>query len=227
MSLKNPKVIESKGSDSEVSSTIDLGLAEIGGQRAAKAKARRNAGAFAVEEILDSVTSQKSPVLGESWPALKKGNYKNFKKAEVGNTRANMELTGAMLDALDWKPTPEGIKVGIFDNDQAPKADGHNRMSGRATRMPKRRFLAKDGQKFDFQSDLKSLVSEALVSEKRFRKAEFDAVSSTASLFRVLRPKFPDLSEREIESAILRTPTLSVFFERFDLLRFFRGQSKS
>ena len=227
MAIKDPRVIESGGDDSEVFSSIDLGLDKIEGKGAAKTKARSNAGAFAVEQILDSVTSEKSPVLGEDWSPLKLGKYRKFKRKEVGNARANMELTGGMLDALEWKPTPEGIKVGIFDNEEAPKADGHNRMSGRKATMPKRRFLAKEGQKFGFQNDMKSIVSEAFVSAERFKKSDFVAVASRTGLFRVLKKKFPALSERQVESAALRTPRLANILEELDLVRFFRAESKS
>lgn len=224
MALKVPRVTEAKGSDSETFTTIDLGFSDISGNASAKEAAKREAGEFIIESILDAVGSQKSPVSGEEWPALKSGNYRKQKRKEVGNTRANMELTGAMLDSLEFRETTDGVQVGFFD-EQAAKADGHNKLSGRNNRTPKRRFLPRQGQKFKFRDDIKDIVIQSFAQEQEFSESDFQNVQSKTSLFNVLRKRFQGLSDREIEVVVLRTPSISNILERRGLLRFFRGAS--
>src|SRR5438270_9442375 len=129
-------VTESMGSDKRTTSTIEI---EVDAPRAVRAKIKRDIGDYLVEQVLQTVSQQESPVEGEGWPALSK-SYAKEKKAEVGNSDANMELTGRMLDSLTYRSTDNGIELGFFDS-QAAKADGHNKFSGEENNIPQRRFL--------------------------------------------------------------------------------------
>lgn len=89
-------------------------------------EAEKEIGQFLVDYILDKVGQAESPVeKGIYNPSLKK-SYKKIKSKVSGNTKANMELFGDMLDALEYTAKDGIIEVGIFDKDQAKKAYGHN-----------------------------------------------------------------------------------------------------
>lgn len=124
-----------------------------------RSQAKSEIGDFVVNEILRFVGSGKSPVAGEkaSFPKLDK-NYAEDKKG--GNTTANLDLQGDMLDALTFKNVAGGIEIGIF-GDEAPKADGHNNHSGESS-LPRRRFIPDEDQKFRgrIESGVKKIIKE-------------------------------------------------------------------
>ena len=89
-------------------------------------EAANEVGQFLVDYILDKVGQAESPVKnGKYNPTLTK-KYKKIKGDISGNSKANMELFGDMLDALEYTAKDGIIEVGIFDSDQAKKAYGHN-----------------------------------------------------------------------------------------------------
>jgi hypothetical protein len=89
-------------------------------------EAANEVGQFLVDYILDKVGQAESPVeKGIYNPDLTK-KYKKIKGNISGNLKANMELFGDMLDALEYTAKDGIIEVGIFDKDQAKKAYGHN-----------------------------------------------------------------------------------------------------
>ena len=106
-------------------------------------------GQYLVEQILDDVSQSKSPVNGQRFVGLTK-EYKNIKKNYSSSTAPNMELTGDLLDSLIFKSKGSKIEVGIFDFDQAQKADNHNKFSGasKKTSVPKRQFIPYEDQRF-------------------------------------------------------------------------------
>ena len=66
-------------------------------------------GEFLVEKILENVSQQKSPISGQGkFKGLSK-EYKKIKLADGRGSEANLELTGAMLDALEYKTTKSGM----------------------------------------------------------------------------------------------------------------------
>lgn len=102
-------------------------------------------GDFLVNEIKRETSRGKSPVEGESFSQLSK-EYADDKKN--GNRRPNLRLDGDLMQALDFKYTEGGVKVGIFEKDQEGKADGHNNFSG-SSKLPTRRFIPDDSQIFN------------------------------------------------------------------------------
>ena len=89
-------------------------------------EAEKEVGEFLINYILDKVGQAESPVeKGVYNPSLTKA-YKKEKGDISGNSTANMELFGDMLDALEYKAKDGIVEVGIFDSDQAKKAYGHN-----------------------------------------------------------------------------------------------------
>ena len=213
------KAISHRGSDSQTSSKIDLNLKEeISSQ--VKRKIQNNVGEFLVESILDSVANESSPVSGEAWPKLKKGSYRDKKAALNGNTQANMELEGDMLNSLKFKAVDEGIEIGFFDQ-QSAKADGHNKLSGRQNRTPKRRFLPRTGQRFDAEinEEIKKIALDAIGDSARFSKATFEGVKSKAGLISTLSEVF-SVKPSEAKSIVSRNPKLQDILNGLGLLKF-------
>lgn len=100
------------------------------------------------EEVLAAVGNSRSPVAGESWKATLSPGYKKFKKKYSSVLRANMELHGDMLDAMECVVNGDGnLELRIIGKNEAAKADGHNNHSGESS-LPQRRFIPDDGQTF-------------------------------------------------------------------------------
>jgi hypothetical protein len=94
---------------SEISKEIKLNLKDV--PKSQRTKAKDEIGEFLVGEILEQLSQGKSPVSGESFKRLSK-EYADSEKG--GDTTPNLELEGDLLNALEYKRTRDGIKVGIF-----------------------------------------------------------------------------------------------------------------
>lgn len=140
----------------EISKEIQLNLNDV--PRSQRTKAKDEIGEFVVGEILDQLSKGRSPVSGESFKRLSK-EYADSKKG--GDITPNLELEGDLLNALEYKRTKDGIKVGIFKSSELGKADGHNNFSGES-KLPKRRFIPDEGQSFKRQinSGVKKFIEE-------------------------------------------------------------------
>lgn len=212
------KVVKSQGSKTRTSSEIDLFSDTPLMSDDAKARVTDKVGLFLVEQILGAVATEESPVSGESWPGLSP-EYKKIKKAEGASPVPNMELTGDMLNSLTFRPTARGVEVGFF-GDQADKADGHNKLSGRENNTPKRRFLPGEGQ--DFKSSIASEV-EAIIAEEALKDAiitpsELNSVETKTDLYDVLSSKMPGYTRSEIRAAVLANADLVELLAEFDIL---------
>lgn len=157
-----------------------------------------------------------------------------------------MELEGDMLDALDFKPTADGIKIGVFGSD-APKADGHNKLSGKTNNMPQRRFLPGEGQQYknSIDREIDKIITDKIATDEKFiaeekkkeeKKAEakqdevaqavdfsqatFSAISSKADLSRTLNRLFPAFTRSEVVGIIGRNARLQRIFQNLNLIRF-------
>lgn len=132
-----------------------------------------------------------------------------------------MELEGDMLDHLEFRPTPEGIKIGVFGSD-APKADGHNKLSGKTNHTPQRRFIPDAGQKYkgEIENEIVKIIADAQAKDVDFKREDFKDVSSKADLSNVFKALFPDLTRNEVIGIIGRNDDFRSFLERLNLLRF-------
>jgi hypothetical protein len=127
----------------EIAKKITLDLTGIPTSK--KSEVKQEVGDFVRDEILREVAQGKSPVSGEGTFARLNKDYAKNEKG--GNTTPNLELDGDMLDALEYRNTRDGIKIGIFKSSEVPKADGHNNFSG-DSRLPQRRFIPEEDQSF-------------------------------------------------------------------------------
>ena len=113
--------------------------------------------------ILENTSKLKSSVKGGKWKKTLSPGYKKI-KSKVAPGVPNMELTGDMLDALMFKPYRDGIEIGVFDTEEAKKADNHNKFTAksRKTKVPERQFIPRKGQQFkpDILKELKTLAME-------------------------------------------------------------------
>lgn len=119
---------------------------------------------FVKESVLDDVGSARSPLTGQSFPGLS-AQYKKRKRKESGRAIANLELEGDMLDALEIKTTDQTFTIGIFENSELGKADGHNNFSGRSS-LPNRRFIPNEAQGDTFRKGIMSGI-ERIINEAK------------------------------------------------------------
>lgn len=201
------KVVKTTTSKAETSATIDL---FDGRDLSTKIqnRIREEVGTYIVEQSLAAVAESKSPVVGESIPALKKGPYREKKSQELGTTRADLQFSGEMLDSFDFKSAPEGIKVGVF-GERAPAADGHNNLSGKSD-LPRRRFIPDEGQNYksDITKEVNRIVADVIAEETRFKKSDFADVTTKSELLAVLRTKFGPMSTSELVLTVYRNEDL-------------------
>ena len=202
---------------SEISSEINLNLPATM-SAADKRRAKDEVGEFLIDSILQNVGTAKSPVKGEVFPVLSK-DYKKEKAGEGRGTKANLELSGDMLDSLVFKHTEKGVKVGIIGG-EAAKADGHNNFSGKS-QIPQRRFLPEEGQSFKsgIESEVNSIIREHTAISTKVKRSDLSGISSRSQLNDFLRSTFTELSIRQAKNAILINEGLREIFD--SVLRFF------
>jgi len=187
---------------------------------------KNKVGNFILESTLEAVGDATSPIQGEKWKSGLSSAYAKKKKGK-GSLKANMELSGDMLDALNFKKTDEGIIIGVFGSKQADKADGHNKLTGRANPFlkEKRRFIPETNQKYKstITDGIKSLVAEHVVEKQQLSKTKLQNVASQTAFNDLLRTEFPDISLLEAKSALKNTPSMFDLLDELDLLRFLNG----
>ncbi len=213
------KVVEAKGSNSETYSEIDL-TSDLDLPTSVKNEIKAEVGKYLIDEILTYVSEKKSPVSGASYKSTLSRDYAKEKKKEVGNTEANLELSGALLDSVTFKKTEDGIQLGVFGK-EAGKADGHNNLSGES-RLPERRFLPKEGEEFkaNIQKEIDSIIADKVAESASFSKSDFEGVDTKAELYSVLSEQFAGMSRSEIRSAVLGNEELLGLITELDLAEY-------
>lgn len=157
----------------EVVKTLSLDLSNI--PRSKRKEAKDEVSDYLLNEVLRSVNDGISPVKGEGRFRILTNDYAKGEKAGVRT--ANLELEGDLLNALKVEnKRGNDIEIGVRGK-EAPKADGHNQISGEAKAWArrtgrtkyKRRFIPDDNQ--DFSSGIKKGISNIL-DEYRVDPAE-------------------------------------------------------
>ena len=120
---------------------------------------------YVKESVLSSVGDAKSPVAGYGkFKALSK-SYKKLKAEEGGTPVANLELTGAMMSALDCYKDGRTKLVLEIAGEEAEKAESHNHHNGGAgTRNPMRRFIP--AKKETFTKDILEGIATIIESHR-------------------------------------------------------------
>lgn len=213
------KVTKTRATSRETSSTIEF-LDDIQASERTKNKIKNDVADFLIDSTLTEISKSRSPVRGERFAPLSP-EYKKKKVSEGGSGRADLELSGDMLDEFKRGRGPKnGITYGIFGDD-APKADGHNNLSGKS-KLPKRRFLPGKGQKYtkDIRDGILEIINDHLVAAKKPGKNRLRKVDSRSSLNNLIKELYPSLSVNQAKQAILRDDELTSLFSEFDLLEF-------
>ena len=150
---------------SEVSKIVDLDLPARLPENI-KNEIKREVGDFIVTSILSDVGDGVSPVDGSSFPVLSK-EYADAQKG--GRTLPNLDLNGDMLDSLTFETHSSGVKVGIFNDEQAIKAFNHNT----GDTVPKRQFIPSPSESFrpNILNGVREIVEERLTE---FEEGSFE-----------------------------------------------------
>ena len=126
-------------------------------------RAKRDVADYLKEEILQKVGGMESPVEGHGVFKMLSPDYA-AEKSGFANPIPNLELTGKMLDALDYQIKGNFLEIGIFDKTQAQKADNHCKFSSKSqrTKVPMRRFIPKGREKFDTDilDEIKGIIDD-------------------------------------------------------------------
>ena len=217
------KVIKTKANKGEISSEIDI-LSGVAVSPRTRSKIKKEVVEFLEDVTLDAVGNARSPIGdGAKFPSLEP-KYKAQKIKAGGAGRANLELTGDMLDSFGGKTrtrNSDTIKMGVFGSD-AGKADGHNNFSGKS-KLKKRQFLPKKNQKYaeSIRKEVKNIIDDHLIRERRLKKSQLSSIQNKTQLNSMLRELFPSLSLQRAKEAVLRDDELVADFSEFDLLDFF------
>jgi hypothetical protein len=178
---------------------------------------REEVGEFLVEQILSKVASRKSPVTGDSFDKLS-DDYKKKKQAEGLSGVPNLESSGDMLDALDYRVTSRGIEIGVFGDD-APKADGHNNLSGNS-QLPERRFIPAVGEGFmpSIEREVERIIADAVAESAEPDVRALGSIESKTELYDYLMPIFGLTTRTETRLAVLRSDRWIAALSRLGLL---------
>lgn len=127
-------------------------------------------GEFLRDSVLDHVADSKSPVSGGPWKKALSKAYKDVISDFSSVLRANLELSGSMLDALDFKIEGDQINFGVFDDNLVGRAEGNNIGSygqGRGNRSKARRFIPLSREKFnpEIRSGMRNIAEDIIGEE--------------------------------------------------------------
>jgi hypothetical protein len=165
----------------QVIKSITLDMTDIPRDR--RKDAKRDASDFLKNEILRRVQDGRSPVQGEG---RFKRLEKDYAKDQKGGVRtANLQLEGDLLDSLkDHSRASDRIDMG-HKGKEAPKADGHNQLSGEAKawaskkNYPKRRYIPDDKQ--NFTSSIRKGIDRILDEYREVPEQEVAEIDTPAS----------------------------------------------
>jgi len=128
-------------------------------------KTLNEVGTYLVEQILENCGRAQTSVANGKWKQKLSDAYLRRKQKESSSSAPNMELTGAMLDALEFKVSGNTVEVGIFDQYEAQKADNHNKFSAASqpTKVPQRQFIPRKNEQFkrDIMNEVNQIIEEA------------------------------------------------------------------
>lgn len=173
-------------------------------------------GDLLVEEILSSCADQRSAVSGDPFAKLSK-QYAAIKEQEVGTKDANLDFTGDMLRALDFSVKGNKIELGVYGAD-APKADGHNNLSG-DSHLPLRNFLPNKGEGFseEISSLIKDTISAFIADNVSLRQEDLSAIKTKTELYDYLRKEIGDFSRTDLRRLALQS-RLAIDLQDADLI---------
>jgi hypothetical protein len=137
--------------------------------RGQRGEVKKEIGDFLLKRVKEDLEVTRSPVTGRLFKTLKKGPYKDFKRANKGTAAADLDLYGDMQNAMEARPTRGGVNFGIWDNEQAKKADNHNKFSGKSlrTKVPKRSFIPNKKNDEQFRPAIRDSVNKIIKENEK------------------------------------------------------------
>lgn len=123
-----------------------------------------------------------------------------------------------MLDSVDFKITKTGLEIGVFGPD-APKADGHNNLSGES-KLPERRFIPAEGEGFisSIEREIDRIIADSVAEDTSPDVSELNNITTKKALYDYLTPLFGLSSRAETKLAVLRSERWTRVLGRLELL---------
>ena len=213
------KVTKNVGSDSKTTSTIEI---DVSAPAAIRRKINEEVGQYLVEQTIKSMSQGESPVDGGDWDPKLDPRYRKKKIAEGGSGKPDLELTGALKDAITFDASAKAVEYGVW-GEEAAKADGHNHFSAASAHAtaPRRQFLPEEGQDLDasIMRGIEEIVADNLIDVSNLEREKLGDVTTQAELYSVLQDAFgDDLTRSELRAAALRSEELTALLEELDLL---------
>lgn len=197
-------------SSEEIASFIDLELPDSLSV-ADKIAIKEEAGEFLVDHILLRVGNARNPFTGAPYQGLTK-EYRSDKAEDGAGTKANLESSGDMLDALGYSRTDNGVKL-FVSGEEALRADGHNNFSGKS-QIPTRKFLPEEGDSFprSVTKEVEAMISERQVASVNIKRSELTSIASKVALNAFIATKFPEVTVAQAKTSILVSKDLRRLF---------------
>lgn len=165
---------------------------------AQRKRAAKLAGEEALKKIKEYMEKAKSPVTGQSFAKLSK-EYAKTKKKMVGNSKANLKLTGDMIDEIDLDFDQDSFTIFIDDPDETEKAYNHNV----GDTVKARPFIPDDNKRQKFDAGIRSKYEKKIkdFAKKLPKKTTQDAEKESIQTINI--DDFLDaISTREITSTL-------------------------
>lgn len=210
------KVVQIVATDNKTASKIDLGDTLEGLNKSQRREVLDQVGELLVTQVLEYVAESTSPINGKPFAKLS-NEYSEKKEEETGSSEPNLDLTGDMLNSLDYKIIGESIELGVYGDD-AVKADGHNNFSGRS-KLPKRQFLPNKGELFDDKiiDIINSAIDLYKAENTELDESILKSINSSERLYDYLKSEFGDMSKAKIKDLVLSSEA-AVLLDELDML---------
>jgi hypothetical protein len=133
-----------------------------------KKEAAQEIAQYLKEAVLVYVGEQRSPVAGYGAFKDLSDEYAEKKEDEGYTPEPNLEATGDMLAALDTRAYANGEVALYIKGEEAEKADGHNKLTGRKNKaLPLRRFIPDEKETFveEILTDIRNIVETYVIDE--------------------------------------------------------------
>lgn len=163
------------------------------------------AGEVALEKVHEYMDKRVSPVSGErNFRALKDGPYRDFKKSKVGNTKANLRLTGELIESMEVDADDSSFTLSVGgDKNNIAKSYNHNV----GDTVIQRQFLPNDrvqGQTFkrSIVKAIKETIAKYKVPEQKRPPVEAPPATIAANFDKLLGTFKATKREKEIAKNI-------------------------
>ena len=120
---------------------------------------------YIVDNIVDRVGRQNSPVSKGKFKKNLSPEYKKLKIAAKGSGAADLNLTGSMLENVEARFKGSEMSVGLHQDagsENMLKAENHNKTTQRSlkSKVPARQFIPKKNEKFkrEIMKDIKDII---------------------------------------------------------------------